>query len=124
MTFSNDTIFPEMNAKETVLSLVKALNEEDFKTARTFVSDPFTFEGVLGSRNGLDAYFRDMEKMRLKYNIKKVFADDEDVCLLYELNISGKTIFCCGWYHTEGGKVTSLRVVFDPRPILETSAGK
>jgi hypothetical protein len=39
-----------------------------------------------------------MERMRLKYDIKKVFADERDVCLFYHLKISGKTIFGCGWY--------------------------
>jgi hypothetical protein len=78
-----------------------------------------TFEGVLGSRNGAEEYFRDMRKMGLQYDIKHVFVNADDVCLLYNLNISDKTIFCCGLYHLEGGKISSLKVVFDPRPILE-----
>jgi hypothetical protein len=62
-----------------------------------------------------------MEEMRLKYDIRKTFVDGADVCLLYDLNISGTKLFCCGWYHVEEGKVVSLRVVFDPRPVLEVS---
>jgi hypothetical protein len=42
-----------------------------------------------------------------------------DVCLLYDLTMSGKTIFGCGWYEVRQGKVVHLRVVFDPRPFLE-----
>jgi hypothetical protein len=60
-----------------------------------------------------------MERMRLKYNIKKVFADATDVCLFYDLTISGITILGCAWYQVVEGKIRSLKVVFDPRPILE-----
>jgi len=107
------------SAREIVLSCVQALNQEDFKTARNYVTDNMSFVGVLGSRDGADAYFSDMEKMKLKYSIKKVFSSDDDVCLLYDLKISGKTIFGCGWYHVEDGKIESLKVIFDPRPLLD-----
>jgi hypothetical protein len=31
-----------------------------------------------------------MERLRLKYDVKKMFVDGQDVCLLYDLNMSGK----------------------------------
>ena len=113
-----------VNVKEFVLSFIKALNREDFKAARTYVSDDMKFVGVLGSRDSADAYFKDMERMKLKYHIKKVFADGNDVCLLYDLDMQGRTIFGCGWYHLEFDKINSLLVVFDPRPLLEASEKK
>lgn len=116
---ANHYIKSETGSREIVLSCIKALNNEDFKTARTYVSDDMKFIGVLGSRDGADAYFNDMERMRLKYRIQKVLADDNDVCIFYDLEISGKTIFGCGWYHLENGKIDSLKVVFDPRPLLD-----
>jgi len=115
---ANDTT-TGINAGEIVMSCINALNEEDFKTARKYTTEDFSFVGVLGSRNGAAAYFSDMEKMKLKYNVKKVFVNGDDVCLLYDLTMSGITIFGCGWYHIEGDKINSLRVVFDPRPVLE-----
>jgi SnoaL-like protein len=107
------------NAREVVLSCVKAINDEDFNLARQFVSNDLSFVGALGSRQGAEAYFSDMERMRLKYDVKKVFADEQDVCLFYDLSISGKTIFVSAWYRVEDGKICSLKVVFDPRPLLE-----
>jgi hypothetical protein len=91
----NSSISSVSNAKEVVLSFVKALNNEDFSTARTYVNDNMSFKGVLGSREGSEAYFRDMESMRLKYDIMKTFVDGEDVCLLYNLDMLGLTIFGC-----------------------------
>ncbi|MDO6431728.1 nuclear transport factor 2 family protein [Flavitalea sp. BT771] len=107
------------SAKEVVLTCIKALNAGDLKAARSCVNDDMEFDGVLGARHGADAYFQDMEKMRLKYHIRKAFEDGDDVCLLYDLEISGKTIFGCGWYHLQRGKISHLKVVFDPRPLLE-----
>lgn len=109
------------DAKDIVLSCITALNHGDFNAAKGLVAENMTFLGVLGSRNGAEAYFRDMERMKLKYDIKKVFADNNDVCLFYDLHMSDLIIFGCGWYHVENGKITSLRVVFDPRPVLEHS---
>jgi len=117
---TNDTA-TTTNAKEIVLSCVKALNDEDFKTARKYMTEDFSFVGVLGTRNGAEAYFNDMEKMKLKYDIKKAFVDENDVCLLYDLSMSGIILFGCGWYHVEDGKINSLKAVFDPRPVLELS---
>ncbi len=117
---ANDTL-TATGAGEIVMACINALNREDFKAARKYTTDNFSFVGVLGSRNGAEAYFNDMEKMKLKYDVKKVFVNGDDVCLLYDLTMSGITIFGCGWYHVDGDKINSLRVVFDPRPILELS---
>ena len=79
------------------------------------------FVGVLGSRDGAEVYFRDMERMRLKYNVNKVFVDGDDVCLFYDITMANVTVFCAGWYQLSGGKIRSFRVVFDPRPVLEAA---
>jgi len=106
-------------SEKVVNAFIKAINDEDFITARKYVNDNLKFDGVLGSRDGADIYFSDMERMKFKYNVKKVFADENDVCLLYDINMGGATIFTCGWYKLENGKISSLKVVFDPRPLLE-----
>lgn len=108
----------DKTSKEVVLAFVDALNRCDFGMARKCVTDDMKFSGVLGSRDGADAYFRDMERMRLKYDVKKAFADGDDVCLFYDITMSDVTVFCAGWYHLSEGKIRSFRVVFDPRPVL------
>ena len=51
--------------------------------------------------------------------MKKVFVDGDDVCLLYNLNTSDPPLssFTCEWYHVQGGKIASIKVVFDARPF-------
>ena len=53
----------QIDAKEIVMSCLRAINREDFKTARQFVADDMWFVGVMGSRQGGDIYFKDMERM-------------------------------------------------------------
>jgi hypothetical protein len=119
-----ETTLLENQTKDIVLFLLDAINKEDFKKARTFVTADFKFNGVLGSRDGADAYFKDMEQLKFKYDIKKTFSDGKDACVFYDVIMSGKKIFCCAWYHLRGDQISSLRVVFDPRPVLEASERK
>ena len=107
------------SSKQIVLSFIKALNEEDFAAARKYVNDDMEFIGVLGTRHGAKTYFNDMEKMRLKYDVQKAFSDGYDVCLWYDIEMSGQKIFSSGWYHIENGKIAWFKVLFDPRPLLE-----
>lgn len=106
------------SAKDVVLSFINYLNKEDFKAARECANDDMIFDGVLGSRKGADNYFQDMEKMKFKYDVKKVFEDENDVCVLYDINMGKATLFTCGWYRLKNHKISSIKVVFDPRPVL------
>lgn len=110
-----------VNAKEAVTSFIDALNKEDFQQAREYAANDMKFVGVLGTRDGADAYFTDMEKMKLKYNILKLISDGNEVCVQYDIDMSGTTIFSMGWYTVEQGKIKNIRVLFDPRPVLEAS---
>jgi hypothetical protein len=76
---------------------------------------------VMGSRDGADAYIKDMEKMKFKYAVQKTFAEGDEVCLFYDITMSGTKIFSCGWYTVKEGKITKFKVIFDPRPLLEKS---
>jgi len=112
------------DSKAIVLSYLKALNDEDFETARSLVTEDLTFDGVLGTRRGAGEYFSDMEKMKLKYKVIKAFVDNEDVCVLYDVIMGGLPVFTCGYYQLKNGRIKSLKVVFDPRPVLEGASNR
>jgi hypothetical protein len=105
-------------AKELVLSLARALNAEDFQAARDYLSDNLMFIGVFGSSDGAEPFLRDMERLRIKFDIARLFGDGEDICVFYNLITSGITLFASGWFQVREGKVSSVRIVFDPRPLL------
>jgi SnoaL-like domain len=104
--------------KEVVLRLGKALNDENYEAAKRYVNNNLKYVGPFGSRDGSDAYLNEIERLRLKFEIHKIFAENEDVCVLYDISVSGITLFACGWFQVEAGTVRSLRVTFDPRPLL------
>jgi hypothetical protein len=54
----------EVDARETVLDFINALNVEDFSTARACLDENMQFLGVLGSREGADNYITDMGRMK------------------------------------------------------------
>jgi len=103
----------------TVKNFLNALNDEDFDTARTFLNNDMKFIGVMGTRDSADTYIADMARMKFKYNIQKLFEDGNDVSVFYDINMGGPTIFCSGWYQLSDGRISTLKVIFDPRPLLE-----
>ena len=103
----------------TVTAFLKALNNEDFKKARRYLSDDVNFIGVMGTRDGGDNYISDMEKMKFKYDIRKIWGDEDDVSVFYDIDMGDTTLFCAGWYHLSNGKRNAIKVLFDPRPLLE-----
>lgn len=106
---------------EAVQGFLQALNKEDFDTARQYLADDFTFVGVLGTRNGADVYMQDMKKMKFKYVVKKLFVQDQDVSVFYDINMGEVVIFAAGWYQAGKDGIKSLNVIFDPRPVLAKS---
>lgn len=102
----------------TVSAFLKALNDSDFEGAAEFMDENVRFEGVLGSVNGRDEYLRQMTKMKFRYHVKKLLYDEDNVSVLYEIDMGGKTVLTSGWYEVRDGKITHIRVIFDPRPVL------
>jgi len=109
----------ETKAKDIVLKFLNALNTENFEAARDALDDNMQFNGVMGSRDGAENYIKDMSKMRFKYDVLKVFENENDVSVFYDIDMNGKRIFTSGWYVVENEKIKSLRVLFDPRLLLE-----
>ncbi|REC47424.1 nuclear transport factor 2 family protein [Chryseobacterium pennipullorum] len=107
------------NATNTVVEqFIQYLNEESFDHAEKCLNPDFKFIGVMGKREGASVYIQDMKKMKFKYEILKTFTSGEDVCLWYHIDMGRKTLPASGWYEVKEGKIHSLNVLFDPRPLL------
>ena|SRR5687768_2749570 len=114
-------------AKEIVMEFIQALERKDFKTVRSYISDNISVVAPgpveLTSFNQAEPFMNYLEHADLpKLEIKKEFADSNDVCLLYEMNyrVPPVTTFVCGWFHVnEHGKISSLRFIVDPRPLFQ-----
>ncbi|MDQ4015150.1 MAG: nuclear transport factor 2 family protein [Thermoproteota archaeon] len=114
------------SAKEIVMEFIEALERKDFKTVRGYISDNISVlaPGPVGvtSFNQAEPFTTYLEHANLpKLEIRKEFADSNDVCLLYEMNYREPlTTFVCGWFHVDdSGKISSLRFVLDPRQLFQ-----
>ncbi|MEW6605293.1 MAG: hypothetical protein AB1351_11490, partial [Thermoproteota archaeon] len=77
------------------------------------------------SFDSAEAYFKAVEQAQQThqepyiFDIKKIFTDGNDVCVFNDVIAGRVTLFACGWYHIENQKIRSIRLVYDPRPLLQ-----
>jgi len=103
-------------AREAVMSYIKAMDDRDYAAARNYLGDNVRVKGPAGEAfRSPDEFLKMMEQQRGKYDIKKVFVDGSDVCLLYDFVTPKVTTFFCSWYQVKDGKISSIQTVFDPR---------
>ena len=119
----------DVQAKETVMSYIAALDGQRYEEAMGFLHDNVRIRGPAGETFGKPLDFVEMlRKYRGKYDVKKVFADGEDVCVLYDLATTGSTVYMSSWYKVSDGKIASIVTVFDPKafgpPPAKSPAGR
>ena len=103
-------------AREAVMSYIKAMDDRVYAAARNYLGDNVRVKGPAGEAfRSPDEFLKMMEQQRGKYDIKKVFVDESDVCLLYDFVTPKVTTFFCSWYQIRDGKIISIQTVFDPR---------
>lgn len=104
------------DAKEAVMSYIKAMSDGDYVVARNYLGDNVRVKGPAGEAfRSPDEFLKMMEQQRGNYDIKKVFVDGNDVCLLYNFVTPKVTTFFCSWYQVTDGKISSIQTVFDTR---------
>jgi hypothetical protein len=102
--------------KEVVMSYIGALHEQEYDRALEYLHDRVRIRGPAGETFGKPLDFIEMlRKYQGRYDIKKVFTDEEDVCVLYDLATNGPTVFMSSWYQVRDGKIVSIQTIFDPR---------
>ena len=108
------------SAKEIVMEYTQATERLDFQSARGYLRDNLSYVSPLNSFDSAEPYLKYnlhlYETGQLaKFDIKKEFADSNDVCILHEWNSQ----LVCVWYHVDDdGKICSIKVIFDPRPFV------
>ena len=110
------------SAREIVEKYKAAMGQGDFTTARKLLHDDLVFEGPIDTFNKADDYIeanKRLAKIIQGVDVKKVFADGNDVCMLYNMvtNTPAGTAFIVEWFQIRDDKIGSLRAVFDARPF-------
>jgi SnoaL-like domain len=94
---------------------------KDFEAFRSLLADDVTFDGPFGHVDGADACTAALQRLSQIVTdlvIQKRFVDGPDVLTWYDLHTSvASPCPTANWTHVENGKITQIRVVFDPRPL-------
>jgi limonene-1,2-epoxide hydrolase len=97
----------------------------DFDRVRTILADDVTFRGVLGNADGADACIAGLrgmaESIMTDIDVQVIATDGPDVLTWFDLhNRMADPIPTVNWSHVEDGRITRIRVTFDPRPLLRS----
>src|SRR5918999_4543224 len=101
------------SAKDIVMEYLQAAERRDFQSARGYLKDNISYLSPLNSFDRAEPYLKYFESLHLpKFDIKKIFTDGDDVCLLYEVTYRepAATVFVSFWASVDGGKISSIRL--------------
>jgi hypothetical protein len=108
------------SARDIVMEFIQATERQDYQSARDYLSDNMSYVSPVNSFDRAEPYLKYnlhlyQTGQLVKFDIKKEFADSNDVCIIHEYNSQ----LVCLWYHVgDDGKISSLEVIFDPRQFL------
>jgi hypothetical protein len=110
------------NAATIVQSFKQALQKGDVAAARALLRDDLAFRGPIEAFDQPEPYLQALSKLHPiveRVDVKKMFVDGNDVCLLYDLvtKTPAGTAFVAEWIQVSGDKIASIRTVFDARPF-------
>jgi hypothetical protein len=110
---------------DVAASYFDAWQRGDFQALRSILADDATFEGPLGRASNAEECVAGLERMSHLLTgivIHKTFVDGGDVITWFDLLTAGTgPMPAVNWRHVENGKITSIRVVFDPRPLTRAA---
>jgi hypothetical protein len=112
-------------AADVAAGYFDAWKRRDFARLRTILADDVTFDGPLGHAANAEeciAGLRHMSEIVTDIVIRKTFIDGPDVLTWFDLyTATTGPLPTVNWRHVENGKITAIRVTFDPRPLTSGS---
>lgn len=111
-----------MSSKDVVMGFQAAMGKGDAKAARAYLADDLSFVGPFDRFSSPEPYLAalgQLAPMIERIDLKRVFAEGEEVALFYDLvtRTPAGTAPCAEWYRVKGGKITHIQVYFDARPF-------
>jgi limonene-1,2-epoxide hydrolase len=99
-----------------------AWTNNDIELVRPLLHDDVTFDGALGSTRGVDETIAGLGRMfAMTEHVEVVhrWVDGPDVLTWFELRTkTAGPLAIVNWSHVDAGRITRIRVTFDPRPLL------
>ena len=99
-----------------------AWQDQDADTLRSILADDVTFAGPMATIDNADECvtgLMGLAKATTKLEVRARLADGDDVITWFELSTEDAgPLPTANWSHVEDGRITAIRVAFDPRPLL------
>ncbi len=99
----------------------QAWKAKDFARLRSVLADDATFRGPLGTADDAATCIQGMQRMAQIITdivIHKTFVDGPDVLTWFDLHTRvAPPCPTANWSHTENGKIKTIQVTFDARPL-------
>ncbi len=94
----------------------------DFARLGTVLADDVEFAGPMGRVKGRDECLRGLEGLATimtGIDVQQIFIAGPDVLTWYDMATKvAEPVPVANWMHVEDGKITRIRVAFDPRGII------
>jgi SnoaL-like domain len=109
-------------AQEVVDRYFAAWTGKDFAAARRLLRDDLSFQGPLDRFDNADDYIAAISRLATMVTgveRRKVFADGQEVCEIYDLLLPapiGRSPVA-EWHTVDGEQIAAIRVFFDARPF-------
>ncbi|MGW7192943.1 nuclear transport factor 2 family protein, partial [Streptomyces sp. NPDC054838] len=93
----------------------------DFDTLSTLLAPDVDFVGALGTARGAEECLlglKNLGRLLERIEVHTRVASDTDVITWFDLHVPGAAPTpTANWSHVENGRITRIRVTFDPRAI-------
>ena len=100
----------------------EAWQDNDIERVRPLLHQDVDFAGALGTTHGIEdtlAGLKGMFAMTRQVEVVKRWVDGPDVLTWFELHTAtAGPLAIVNWSHVQAGRITRIRVTFDPRPLL------
>lgn len=110
------------SAASVAATYFDAWTSNDIERVRPLLHDDVAFAGALGSTRGIDETLAGLGRMFAMTEHVEVlhrWVDGPDVLTWFELRTkTAGPLAIVNWSHVEDGRITWIRVTFDPRPLL------
>ncbi len=102
-------------AKDVIISYIDAMDQHRYDEAASYIDEKVKIIGPAGeSFGGPKGFIAMMKKFPGRYEIKRMFVDDDEVSLLYDFKMEKATVYMSSWYKVKNGKIEFIRTIFDP----------
>jgi hypothetical protein len=111
------------SAEAIALAYLDAVAKKELDRVASLVTSDVRFVGPGTSFTGaadLLAAFRRIGVIHVRSDIKRVFSDGNDVCVIYDfVTDTAGPLPCVEWLHLEGGKICEVKLFYDQVPWIE-----